>query len=81
MYKFLTYCLAAGNLFLAASCTEHDQPNQVQTETAAATEATMPADSTATDGTAASYTCPMHPEVVSKQPGKCPKCGMTLVKK
>ncbi len=24
------------------------------------------------------YTCPMHPEVVSDQPGKCPKCGMAL---
>ena len=22
------------------------------------------------------YTCPMHPEVVSDKPGKCPKCGM-----
>jgi hypothetical protein len=27
------------------------------------------------------YTCPMHPEVVMDKPGKCPKCGMTLVKK
>jgi hypothetical protein len=27
------------------------------------------------------YTCPMHPEVVSPEPGKCPKCGMTLVLK
>src|SRR5260221_12183221 len=27
---------------------------------------------------AAKYTCPMHPEVVSDQPGNCPKCGMTL---
>lgn len=27
------------------------------------------------------YTCPMHPEVTSATPGKCPKCGMTLVKK
>ena len=27
------------------------------------------------------YTCTMHPEVTSDKPGKCPKCGMTLVKK
>jgi len=27
------------------------------------------------------YTCTMHPEVRSEQPGKCPKCGMELVKK
>lgn len=27
------------------------------------------------------YTCPMHPEVVSDKPGKCPKCGMALVLK
>ena len=25
------------------------------------------------------YTCPMHPDVVSSEPGKCPKCGMNLV--
>jgi flagellar basal body-associated protein FliL len=25
------------------------------------------------------YTCPMHPEVISDKPGKCPKCGMMLV--
>ncbi|MEO7530112.1 MAG: heavy metal-binding domain-containing protein [Sediminibacterium sp.] len=23
----------------------------------------------------------MHPEVISDKPGKCPKCGMELVKK
>lgn len=24
------------------------------------------------------YVCPMHPEVTSSKPGKCPKCGMNL---
>jgi hypothetical protein len=24
------------------------------------------------------YSCPMHPEVTSPVPGKCPKCGMAL---
>jgi Cu(I)/Ag(I) efflux system membrane fusion protein len=27
------------------------------------------------------YTCPMHPEVISDKPGKCPICEMKLVKK
>ncbi|HEY6877117.1 MAG TPA: efflux RND transporter periplasmic adaptor subunit [Polyangiales bacterium] len=26
------------------------------------------------------YTCPMHPAVVQERPGKCPICGMTLVR-
>jgi hypothetical protein len=26
------------------------------------------------------YTCTMHNEVMSDQPGKCPKCNMKLVK-
>ena len=25
------------------------------------------------------YTCSMHPEIVRDAPGKCPKCGMTLI--
>ena len=28
---------------------------------------------------ATTYTCPMHPEINSKHPGRCPKCGMDLV--
>lgn len=27
----------------------------------------------------ARFTCPMHPEVVRHEPGKCPLCGMKLV--
>lgn len=41
---------------------------------AKATEAAAPAP-----GQAVVYTCPMHPEVKSDKPGKCPKCGMALV--
>ncbi len=29
---------------------------------------------------ATTYTCPMHPEVQSDQPGNCPKCGMQMVR-
>ncbi|MDQ3957231.1 MAG: multicopper oxidase family protein [Actinomycetota bacterium] len=28
---------------------------------------------------AISYVCPMHPEIVRDEPGKCPKCGMKLM--
>lgn len=30
---------------------------------------------------AVQYTCKMHPDVLLNKPGKCPKCGMALVKK
>ena len=26
------------------------------------------------------YTCPMHADVITDEPGKCPKCSMTLIK-
>jgi FtsP/CotA-like multicopper oxidase with cupredoxin domain len=30
-------------------------------------------------GEALIYTCPMHPEVISEEPGRCPSCGMKLI--
>ena len=26
------------------------------------------------------YTCPMHPQILRSTPGRCPECGMQLVK-
>ncbi len=34
----------------------------------------------ATDTAAKSFTCPMHPEVKSAEQGRCPTCGMNLVR-
>ena len=33
------------------------------------------------DGGEVYYTCPMHPEVKRKVPGRCPGCGMELIQK
>jgi Cu(I)/Ag(I) efflux system membrane fusion protein len=27
------------------------------------------------------YTCTMHPQIIKDKPGKCPICGMDLIKK
>jgi FtsP/CotA-like multicopper oxidase with cupredoxin domain len=32
-----------------------------------------------TDTTAAAYSCPMHPDFLSSEPGTCPQCGMKLL--
>jgi FtsP/CotA-like multicopper oxidase with cupredoxin domain len=37
-----------------------------------------PADMPDTAGPV-TYACPMHPEVTSEEPGRCPKCGMKLL--
>lgn len=55
-------------------------PAAAQTTTPPAVPAADPhAGHKTQDSTAKSlYVCPMHPEVTSATPGKCPKCGMNL---
>jgi len=51
---------------------------------AAVPASTPAASATAHDSSSpksVTYSCPMHPEVTSSQPGKCSKCGMKLVPK
>lgn len=65
-------------LFLFAAATSCQQAKE-KTEQTEGTEAT---DTTSSEQMAkVQYTCTMHPEVIKDEPGKCPKCGMDLVKK
>jgi hypothetical protein len=40
-----------------------------------------PATAGTVAATAARYTCPMHPSIVSSGPARCPYCGMALARK
>ena len=69
---------------LTTSCS--DKKSTAKTSTTARSAAAT--DSAGTPGgnpgpgiAAETYTCTMHPEVITNEPGKCPKCGMALVKK
>ena len=81
---------------LAATTTScSDKKSNTETTTTTTSPTTTTTSSTAaTDSTAATpggnpgpgiatetYTCTMHPEIITNEPGKCPKCGMDLVKK
>jgi hypothetical protein len=61
----------------AAEPAQSEQPAPAAQPVPSAAAATPAADSAA----ATVYTCPMHPEIVSDKPGRCPKCGMKLVPK
>ena len=83
MKNLMTFGLALASLTLAATgCSENKSTTETTTTTPATEATAMSADSTSiANGMATTYTCPMHPEVVSNQPGQCPKCHMDLVKK
>ena len=84
MKNLLFLGLVLASVCVTTSCSDNKGP--AETSTAAGSASEM--DSTATPGTsnapattAATYIGTMDPEVVASQPGKCPKCGMDLVKK
>jgi hypothetical protein len=54
-------------------------PNEQAAPAAPSTPAAPGRNEPASSGV--SYTCPMHPDVVSAEAGRCPRCGMKLVKK
>ena len=91
------FCLALSGLLALGGCAgappiavTHDpahpaDPNAPVADpppsTTLALNSPAPATSSATTVAGAQYTCPHHPEVVSDQPGKCPKCRMKLMRK
>ena len=65
-------------LFLFAALTSCQQAKDKDEQT----ESTESMDTTSNEKMAqVQYTCTMHPEVLENESGKCPKCGMDLVKK
>lgn len=65
----LNITLSVFGLTLFTACNS-DQTNQQVTEQTETKQETA----------GVTYTCPMHPEVISHEPGKCPQCGMNLEK-
>ncbi|GAA4024745.1 hypothetical protein GCM10022409_05910 [Hymenobacter glaciei] len=84
MKKLLFLGLVLTSLLATTSCSDNKGNAETSTATGSATatdSAATPGSSNSSDASAAVYTCSMDPEVVANQPGKCPKCGMDLVKK
>ena len=50
------------------SCTTNENKNNAATSDSVKVETK----------TETEYTCPMHPEVIRKEAGSCPECGMDL---
>lgn len=68
--KRIMYCLLVGASLALVACGSAEQKSSAP----AADTLKAAGDSTAKT----TYTCPMHPEVQSDQPGQCPTCGMDL---
>ena len=62
--------------FCSAKCLEDFRANPTQSPHPS--EASSRPRLTSAEQGATEYTCPMHPEIVQREPGSCPICGMAL---
>jgi len=79
MKKNILLFTSIGLFSLVFAACSNSATDKTTADSPAATAA--PKDSGLMKQTAVRYTCKMHPEITSDKPGKCPKCGMDLVKK
>lgn len=82
--KIFGLVISLGIVGLMVGCGSKEHEHEVGVEMkmeqpATATQGVEKPETTV--GQTVQYTCPMHPEVISNKPGKCPKCGMNLGKK
>ena len=71
-----SYLLGLGTALVATACVStRDEPGVDRPVNA------KPVASSSAAPMAVTYTCPMHPEIAKSAPGRCPICGMDLVKK
>ena len=79
--KTLAISILGMSLFIACSNEQNHEGHPDQNQIVQSEEGSDPHNEhnheAETDGV--KYTCPMHPNVVQDQPGKCPVCGMDLV--
>ena len=73
----LAMALSAGSCNKGAT---DEQASAAKTQSTADTQSQQ-ATASSQSQQAVVYTCPMHPQVQQDKPGKCPICGMDLVKK
>lgn len=83
--RMLTGCLllsACGPAPMPISASASDPSNPHAAEGVSPPAARSSPPGAADDaGAPTAFVCPMHPEVTSPGPSRCPKCGMNLVPK
>lgn len=78
-YSRISMAGVAAVVWFAVATTVAAQHEHSETDHAHESETEADAPVTEAQPGGDSYVCPMHPEVTSDKPGKCPKCGMDLV--